>query len=66
MQDSLFLILLGENVSVYDLIKMFLIEIIDGKATSYRGIDTVCVGDIVVECNAEKDILFIRNFGDLA
>src|SRR5215204_582509 len=57
---------LRKYVSVYDLIKMFLIEIINREASGYSQIGPVRTGDVIIQSDAQKDVHRLCRFGYLA
>src|SRR5688500_8985576 len=55
-----------KDVSVDDLVQVFLVKIIDREAARDRQVQTIGACNVVVEGNAEKNVQRFRNFGHLA
>ena len=55
----------GEDVCVYDLVEMFLVEIVDREAARNAEVRSVRPGDIVIEGDAEENIHRFRCLGKL-
>src|SRR5690606_5800816 len=56
------LMVFREDERIDDLVKMFLIEVFDRVSLCYRCVQTVGTGNVVIERNADENVLARRGF----
>src|SRR5215212_9617939 len=61
-----FLVDLGKYEGINDLVKVLLVEIVDGKRPYDRRIYAVGISDVIVECDGKENVSFSRGLCDLA